>query len=112
MVCVCIELVEANIETNYLGGELQVNLGFIRQALLQLGPSFPQSAEDQIKKEGEEGRMCVTSQDHTHLSGADAWGGKKALSNAHKHTRAQTGAEQQRPVQTFTDTQEAVNLQS
>lgn len=91
-------------ETNYLGGELQVNLGFVRQALLQLGPGLPQSAEDQIRKEGEEDRMCVTSQDHTHLSG------KKALSNAHKHTRAQMGAEQQSSVQKFTDTQEAVNL--
>lgn len=97
-------------ETNYLGGKLQVNLGFVRQALLQLGPGLPQSAEDQIRKEGEEDRMCVTSQDHTHLSDADARGGKKALSNTHKHTRAQMGVEQQSPVQKFTDTQEAVNL--
>lgn len=76
-------------ETNYLGGELQVNLGFVRQALLQLGPGLPQSAEEQIRKEGEEDRMCVTSQDHTHthLSDADARGGSvEQRTQAHART--------------------------
>lgn len=35
---------EGGGQTNYLGGELQVNLGLVGQAPLQLGPGLPQSA--------------------------------------------------------------------